>query len=104
MNWNNIIQSGKHDVLVEMILLLFADDIVLLSDTAIGLQNQPNILSKSAETQTSQQTYKNQFIIVLRNGGHLAGRERCEKSGELINILVSFIGLDCPFCPSSRKT
>lgn len=95
MNWNNIIQSGKHGVqlhpdLVQMILLLFAGDIVLLSDTAIGLQNQLNVLSKSAETQTSQQTYKNQFTIVFRNGGHLAGRERCEKSGELINILVCF--------------
>lgn len=62
-----------------MILLLFAGGIVLLSDTATGLQNQLNVLSKSAETQTSQQIYKNQFTIVFRNGGHLAGRERCEK-------------------------
>ena len=44
-----VIKSGKPDAirtsaLVEIDILLFADDIIFLSETAIGLQNQQNIL------------------------------------------------------------
>ena len=46
----DIIKDGKHgailtSTLVEIFILLFADDILLLSETAVGLQNQLNILS-----------------------------------------------------------
>ena len=41
----DIIKGGKHgailtSTLVKILILLFADDIILLSETAFGLQNQ----------------------------------------------------------------
>ena len=49
----DIINGGKHSALltptlVELFVLMFADGIVLLSETVIGLQNQLNILHQSA--------------------------------------------------------
>jgi len=46
---NEIIKHGKHGVqfipdLVEIFILLFADDVALVSDTPRGLQNQLDIL------------------------------------------------------------
>ena len=51
----DIIKGGKHgailtSTLVEIFILLFADDIILLSETAVGLQNQLiEILYRSSE-------------------------------------------------------
>ena len=45
----DIIENGKHGIqlsqaLIELLILLFADDVVLFSDSVIGLQTQLNIL------------------------------------------------------------
>ena len=45
----DIIESGKHGIqlapdLIEWLILFFADDIVLLSDSVFGLQTQLNVL------------------------------------------------------------
>ena len=50
----DIIKGGKHgaihtSTLVEIFLLLFADDIIILSETAVGLQDQLNILYRCSE-------------------------------------------------------
>ena len=50
----DIIKGGKHgailtSTLVEVFILLFVDDILLLSETAVGLQTQLNILYRSSE-------------------------------------------------------
>lgn len=49
-----VMNNGKHGVhllpdLVEVFILLFADDVVLVSDTPRGLQNQLDILIKNAD-------------------------------------------------------
>ena len=48
------IKGGKYGSLPtstigEIFILLFADDILLLSETAVGLQNQLNILYRSSK-------------------------------------------------------
>ena len=48
----DIVNDGKHgailsSTLVKIFILLFADDIVIVSETAIGLQNQLSELYKS---------------------------------------------------------
>jgi len=48
------IESGKHGIqlapdLIELLILLFADDVVLLSDSDIGLQTQLNVLYNTAK-------------------------------------------------------
>ena len=49
---SSVEQQGMHGIqlllgLVEIFLLLFADDIVLISDTPRGLQNQLDVLSSA---------------------------------------------------------
>ena len=50
---NEIMQRGRHGIqlipdLIEFFILLFADDVILVSDTVCGLQNQFNVLFDTA--------------------------------------------------------
>ena len=77
----DIIKGGKHGViltstLVEIFILLFADDILLLSETAVGLQNQLNILYRSSEKLQLKVNFDKSNIIVFRKGGYLAAHEK----------------------------
>ena len=50
---NEIMQRGRHGIqlipdLIEIFNLLFADNVILVSDTECGLQNQLNVLSDTA--------------------------------------------------------
>ena len=51
---NEILEKGKHGVSfgpaeIELFLLLFADDLTLLSSTVIRLQNQLNVLQEATQ-------------------------------------------------------
>ena len=51
---NEILEKGKRGVSlgpaeIELFLLLFADDLTLLSSTVIGLQNQLNVLQEATQ-------------------------------------------------------
>ena len=52
-----------------ILALLFADDIILLSDTAVGLQNQLNILYRSSEKLKLKVNFDLSNIIVFRKVG-----------------------------------
>ena len=76
-----IISNGRHGVtlspdLIELFILLFADDIVLLSETVIGLQSQLNNLYRAASQLELKVNMDKSSIIVFRKGGFLACRER----------------------------
>ena len=76
-----IIHNGKHGItlspdLIELFILLFADDIILLSETAVGLQNQLNSLYRAASQLELKVNMDKSNIIVFRKGGFLASRER----------------------------
>ena len=50
---NEIMQRGRHGIqlipdLIEIFILLFADYVILVSDTVCGLQNQSNVLFDTA--------------------------------------------------------
>ena len=75
----DIIKGGKHgpiltSTLVEIFILLFADDI-LLSETAIGLQNQMNTLYISSEKLQLKVNFDKNKTIVFRKGGCLAAHD-----------------------------
>ena len=57
-----------------MFLMLFADDLALLSSTVKGLQNQLN-LPKSSRRLGLKVNIDNTKIMVFRKGGHLSSRE-----------------------------
>ncbi|RUM93601.1 MAG: hypothetical protein DSZ28_07615 [Thiothrix sp.] len=76
-----IVQKGKHGVqlmpdLTELFLLLFADDIVLIGDTVVGLQNQLNTLVQKAEECGLYINQDKSKVMVFRLGGHLAHHEK----------------------------
>ena len=75
-----IMSNGKHGVqlhpyVIELFITLFADDVVLLSYTPIGLQHQLNLLARNADALDLTVNLEKSNIVVFRNGGYLA---RCE--------------------------
>ena len=78
---DEIMQRGKRGIqllpdLVKMFILLFADDVILVSDTVCGLQNQLNVLCNTANHLGPVVNLDKSSIFVFRNGGHTA---LCEK-------------------------
>ena len=74
-------KNGKHGIQLMpdqtmIYTLLYADDIVLVSDTVPGLQNQLNYLDKGTVTIGLQINYEKTKIMVFRNGGYLAKHEK----------------------------
>jgi len=67
------LQPGK----LELFLLLFADDLALLSSTAIGLQNPLNQLSRMCEERLLKISIEKTKVMVFRKGGHLGKKKRC---------------------------
>ena len=76
-----IMQWGKHGIqlipdIVEIFILLFADDVILVSDAVCGLQNQLNVFCNTANHLGFVINLDKSNIIIFRNGGHIAS---CEK-------------------------
>jgi len=76
-----VIRQGKHGIQLfpdsaTIYLILFADDIVLISDTVVGLQNQLSTLKEGADTLGLIVNEQKTKVMVFRNGGHLAEHEK----------------------------
>ena len=72
--------NGKHGAqlhpdIFELIIMLFADGVVLLSYTVVGLQHQLTILAKHADCLDFTVNLE-KSNIVFRNSGYLARREK----------------------------
>ncbi len=75
-----ILENGKHGVqlfpdLLEILLLMFADDVVLVSHTISGLQQQLHILETYADTWGLTVNLDKSNIVVFRRGGPLSKKE-----------------------------
>ena len=89
---NEIIKNGKHGIqmipdLLEIFILLFADDVILISDTVSGLQNQLNVLWETANRLSLVVNLDKSNIIVFRNGGHIAACEKWMYGHNMIKIV-----------------
>ena len=78
---SEIISKGKHGVqlipdLFEILILMFADDVVLISDSITGLQKQLNVLYETALSLGLVVNLEKSNIIVFRNGGYLSLNEK----------------------------
>ena len=83
--------NGKHGLQlmpsnVIIYLLLFADDIVLVSDTVIGLQNQLSQLQTGADALGLSINRDKTKVVVFRNGGYLAENEKWHLCGNWLEI------------------
>ena len=70
----DIINNGRHGVslssdFVQLVILLFADDMILLSQTVIGLQTQLNSLFSAASRLQLKVNMNKSNIVVFRKGG-----------------------------------
>ena len=86
----DIINNGRPSSdSVQLVILLFADDMLLLSETVIGLQTQLNSLF-SATTRLQLEVNKNKSnIVVFRKGGYLGVREKWVYDGCMMKVVNS---------------
>ena len=75
---------------MQLLILLFTDDVLLLSYTPIGLQQQLNILSDTAKRLGLIVNMEKSKVIVFRKGGHLATREKWLYNGENLEVVNQY--------------
>ena len=76
--------------LIELFLLLFADDIVLLSYSAMGLQNQINILEEACKALSLMINFDKTKVMVFRKGGFLSKNENWRLNGKLLDVVSEY--------------
>ena len=86
---------GKHGIQLlpgacEIFALLFADDIVLLSSTPTGLQNQLNSLEEISKNLNLKVNVDKTRVMVFRRGGYLAKGERWYLHGTRLETVNSY--------------
>ena len=91
----DIINDGRHGVslssdFVQLVILLFADDMILLSETVIGLQTQLNSLFSAASRLQLKVNMNKSNIVVFRNGGYLGARERWVYGDCMMKVVNSY--------------
>ena len=83
--------------LVEIFLLLFADDIVLISDTPRGLQNQLDVLSSACKDLFLHINTDKTKVMVLRKGGFWGKHEKWHLDGKNIEVVNEYTYLGYTF-------
>jgi hypothetical protein len=91
----DVIRNGRHGVTLslnafELFILLLADDVVLLSETVIGLQTQLNSLCIAARKLSLKVNLDKSNIIVFRKGGYLGERERWLYDGTEMPVVNAY--------------
>ena len=88
-------QKGLHGIqlspdIVQILILLFADDVVLSSYSVFGLQNQIDVLKQFADNSCMKVNLDKTKIIVFRKGGFLAEREVWTYGDTPIEVVNSY--------------
>ena len=89
---NEIEQHGKRGInlspfLIQIIIMLFADDVLLISNTVIGLQQQLNFLRNTAHKLNRFVNIDQSKIIIFINGGNVAAREKWLYGGVKLEVV-----------------
>jgi hypothetical protein len=95
-----VINKGRHGATfmldaLELFILLLADDVILMSETVIGLQTQLNNLQHAACELDLKVNMNKSNIIVFRKGGYLGARERWVFSGAVMPVanVYKYLGI-----------
>ena len=99
---DHINEAGIHGVqllpnMLELFLLLFADDVALLSTSPRGLQAQLNSLKICCERLKLSVNKNKTKIMVFRKGGFLAERERWYFENEILEVVNKYCYLGFNF-------
>jgi hypothetical protein len=94
--------KGKHGVqlfpdIMELLMLLFADDVVLLSTTPGGLQNQLNVLKTCCDNMSLTINIDKTKVMVFRKGGFLGKREKWVYEGNRLEVVNNYCYLGFNF-------
>ena len=78
---NEIVLKDKHGIslstdILQILIMLFADDVVLLSNTIVGLQQQLNVLRDTAKRLHLVVNFEKSQVVIFRKGGYIAAREK----------------------------
>ena len=78
---NDIVLKGKHGItlspdILPILSVPFPDDVVLLSKTIVGLQQQLNVLRDTAQRLHLVVNFEKFQVVIFRNGGYIAAREK----------------------------
>ncbi|RUM94525.1 MAG: hypothetical protein DSZ28_02740, partial [Thiothrix sp.] len=87
--------KGKHGVQLipnspEIVALLFADDVALVSDTVIGLQNQLDNLTTAADRLGLIVNTQKSKVMIFRKGGHRAAHEKWSVGGVQLEVVKQY--------------
>ena len=95
---NELKQNDKHGrpitfspELFQLLIMLLADDVVLLSYTVIGPKQQLNFLRDTAKRLGLDVNLHKSNVIVFRNGGHIAVRDKWLYGGIKLETVVGVI-------------
>ena len=95
-----VIANGRHGAqfttdILQLFILLLADDIALMSETVIGLQIQLNSLNRAATRLQLRVNMSKSNIIVFRKGGYLGSREKWSYNGTVMPVvnLYKYLGI-----------
>jgi hypothetical protein len=99
---NYINENGVHGVqflpnYLELFILLFADDVALISTTPRGLQNQLDLLKACCDRINLKVNEDKTKIIVFRKGGYLGQRERWFFEGKELEVVNKYCYLGYNF-------
>ena len=102
-------RDGKHGVqfcsgLLELFILLFADDLVLLSSTPVGLQNQLNCLTQVCASIGLEINKDKTKVMVFRKGGFLGRAEKWYIGGQQLEVVNSYVYLGFTFTTTMSFT
>ena len=89
---NEIVLKGKHGItlspdILQILIMLFADDVVLLSNTIVGLQQQLSVLRDTAKRLHLVVNFEKSQVVIFRNGGYIAAREKWFYDGVKLKIV-----------------
>ena len=88
-------ENGKHGIQLipgseEIFLLLFAVDVVLISSTPSGLQNQIDNLEKASKLLRLTVNVNKTKVMIFRKGEHIAAGKNCFYDGKEMEIVNSY--------------
>ena len=99
---NHVTAKGKHGIqlvpgVMELFILLFADDVALLSTTPTGLQNQLDCLKTCRQEMKMEVNKDKTKIMVFRKGGFLAKHENCFYNDTRLEVVNNYCYLGFNF-------
>ena len=106
---NKIEEFGRHGVqlipeMVELSILLFADDLALMASTPQGLQNQLDILMETYKQLGVEMNTSKIIAMVFRNAGFLAKNEKWYLGSEQLEVVKRYVYLGFTFTAAMNTT